>query len=82
MVMEVYKKILSYKIKSLREVKGIKQETIAQELGVSQGTYNNWETGRRTPELETIIKIADYYEVELDYLFGRDIKTTRRIKEQ
>jgi transcriptional regulator with XRE-family HTH domain len=78
----MYEDILKHKIKELREAKDQKQQAIAEELGVSQGTYNNWETGKRVPELKTILKIADFYEVTLDYLFGRDVETIKKIKEK
>lgn len=42
----MYEDILKHKIKELREAKDQKQQAIAEELGVSQGTYNNWETGK------------------------------------
>lgn len=77
----MYTEILKHRIRELREIKGFKQEDVAHTFDVSQGTYNNWETGRRTPELKTILRIADFYDVELDYLFGRNVATARRIKE-
>lgn len=80
--MMMYQDILKHKIKELREAKSYKQEAIATEMGVSQGTYNNWETGKRIPALQTILKLADYYEVELDYLFGRDINTIKKVKQK
>lgn len=64
----------------MRLLKGYTQENIAKDLNVSQGTYNNWETGRRIPELQTILKIADYYNIELDYLFGRDVEMNEKLK--
>lgn len=77
----MYSDILKLRLKELRTLKGLKQQEVAYYCGVSQGTYNNWETGRRTPEIETIIKLADFYTVDLDYLFGRDTQTLRRLKE-
>ncbi len=78
----MYKDILKHRIREMRIIKGLRQEDIAAELGVSQGTYNNWETGRRTPELETILKIADFYDVKLDYIFGRDTEEYKKLKER
>lgn len=78
--MFMYTDVLKHKIREMRELKGLTQETIAHELKVSQGTYNNWETGRRIPELSTILKIADLYEIELDYLFGRDVEKAKKLK--
>lgn len=76
----MYSDILKHKLKEMRELKGYTQESIAKELKVSQGTYSSWETGRKTPEIKTLLRIADYYEIELDYLFGRDLEMNRKIK--
>ena len=76
----MYTEILKHRLREMRLLKGYTQENIAKDLNVSQGTYNNWETGRRIPELQTILKIADYYNIELDYLFGRDVEMNEKLK--
>ena len=78
----MYSEILKHRVKELRQIKGYKQYYIAEILGVSQGTYNNWETGKRIPSLDTIIKIADIYDIELDYLFGRNVEANKKLKEK
>lgn len=60
------------RIKSLRKRKGMSQVQLAEALGVSAGTVGFWETGARMPSAETQEAIADYFNVSLDYLFGRD----------
>lgn len=60
------------KIRELRNAKGIKQEELSKLLGVSQGNLSNWENGVYEPDIPTLIKIADYFEVSLDCLIGRE----------
>ncbi len=59
------------KIKSLRENSGLEAQKLASELSVGKSTLSNWENDRRTPDTDTLIKIANYFEVSVDYLLGR-----------
>lgn len=62
-------------IKKLRTEKHITQETLASELGMSKSTVAMWETGDRTPSPEVYEELADFFNVDMDYLYGRtDIK--------
>jgi transcriptional regulator with XRE-family HTH domain len=47
------------------------QEDVANKIGVARSTYANWESGKREPDLETAEKLADLFEVSIDYLMGR-----------
>lgn len=58
------------RIAELRKRAGEKQEELAQILGCNRGSLANYETGKRTPDIETIIKIAKHYNTTTDYLFG------------
>jgi transcriptional regulator with XRE-family HTH domain len=58
------------RFKDLREEKGISQEKLADELGVSHGIISFWETGKREPKLSNLILIAEYFGVSIDYLAG------------
>ena len=58
------------RLKKLREQERLSQESLALKLNVSQSTISAYETGERTPDLETFIKIADLFNVSLDYLCG------------
>jgi transcriptional regulator with XRE-family HTH domain len=64
-------KMIGERLKLLREEKGLKQLDIAQMLGVSRTTYTQYETGKSEPDLTTVAKLADYFNVSLDYLLGR-----------
>ncbi|MGN1014112.1 MAG: helix-turn-helix domain-containing protein [Butyricicoccus sp.] len=55
----------------LRELRGNRTQTqMAELLGVKPNNYNGWENGKE-PNVETLIRIADYHNVTLDYLMGR-----------
>lgn len=52
-----------------------KQETTANRLNVEQGTVSKWKTGRQIPNPETLVMIADMYDVSLDWILGlSDVK--------
>ena len=55
----------------LRTARDLSQKALATEIGISWRTYQNYELGLREPSLSTLIALADYYEVSLDYLTGR-----------
>jgi transcriptional regulator with XRE-family HTH domain len=63
--------ILSDRIKKLRNSKGITQKQISEYLGVQCATYQRFEYGNRRPSLDTLILIADFFQVSIDYLVGR-----------
>lgn len=63
--------VFSTQLQQLRKEKGIKQETLAQYLGVSAQAVSKWENGSY-PEGDLLPKIADYFGVSIDYLYGRE----------
>lgn len=58
-------------IRAIREDSDIKQKEIAAYLNVSQNTYSQYETGTISLTAEVLIKLADYYDVSIDYLLDR-----------
>lgn len=54
-----------HKLKELRLEKKITQEKLAQELNVSRKTISSWETGRNTPDFQTIQKLCAFYEISM-----------------
>ena len=58
------------KIKDLREDNDLKQKDIAKYLNCSQQAYSNYELGIRVIPPEIIIKLAEYYKTNTDYLLG------------
>ena len=66
-----YSKIFGSRIKSIREGKQCTQAEMAEELNCSQQTINVWENGKHTPKISTLVKVADTYNVTIDWLLGR-----------
>lgn len=62
---------LGKRIKLLREEKGIRQEDIGKLFCVSKSAVSQWENDIRTPDMNIVIKLADYFNVSTDYLLGR-----------
>lgn len=63
------------RLKELREQQRLNQEGLAMKLNVSQSTISAYEVGERVPDLETLIAIANFFHVSLDYLAGlSDVK--------
>ena len=56
------------KLKKLREERGLLQKEIAIDLGVSRECYTHYENGNRTPDYQTLKKIAVFFNVSIDYL--------------
>lgn len=65
---------LAENIKYLRKKKGLNQNELADELGSKRSTVGNWENKERTPDLDSIIKIAELFEVSLDELVLHKLK--------
>lgn len=59
------------RIRDLRENRDLKQQDLADYLNCSQVCYSRYENGQRDIPLETISKIADFYNVSVDYLLNR-----------
>lgn len=68
---EDIKNVLASRIKQLRLDNEIPQVIVACELGIARSTYAGYEIGKNEPDIYTLVKIADYYKVSLDYLVGR-----------
>ena len=62
------------RLRDMREDADLKQSTVAQYLGIQQTGYSRYERGARTIPLEHLIRLADFYDVSLDFLTGRTQK--------
>ncbi|MFQ8923164.1 MAG: helix-turn-helix domain-containing protein [Clostridium paraputrificum] len=58
-------------LKILRNENSFRQEDVAAKINVSRQTYSYWETGERVPDINSLMLLADLYNVSLDYLVGR-----------
>lgn len=61
-------------IRNLREDNDKKQQELADFLNVKQTTYSKYELGKINIPIEVFIKLADYYDVSIDYIVGRTPK--------
>ncbi|WP_025715877.1 helix-turn-helix domain-containing protein [Paenibacillus sp. 1-18] len=64
------------RIAELREHKGLKQEELAQSLGITRAALSHYEKNRRKPDFEILNKLADIFGVTIDYLVGRTSQPT------
>ena len=62
---------LGEKLKELRLNYGYTQKQLSEKLSISRVNYTRYENGKVRPDYETLIKIADFYDVTLDELFER-----------
>ncbi|MCL2461370.1 MAG: helix-turn-helix domain-containing protein [Defluviitaleaceae bacterium] len=63
--------MLSERLKECRKNKGVTQKTVAEFLGINATSYQKYELSLREPNIDTLIKLADYFDVSTDYLLGR-----------
>lgn len=66
--------MIYYNIRNLREDSDKTQQELASYLNVKQTTYSKYELGKINIPIEVFIKLADYYDVSVDYLLGRTSK--------
>ena len=65
-------------IAALRKQRGVKQEELARAIGISTQAVSKWENGG-TPDVYLLPKIADFFEVSVDCLFGREAAESRDV---
>ena len=63
-------------LKILRKSNNLTQDMLAKKLGLSRSAIGMYEKGSRKPDYEILEKIADFFNVDIDYLLGRTLKTT------
>ena len=59
------------RLKALRESVGFSQVKMAEAIGSTQSSINRYENGQSTPPVELFRRYADYFDVSMDYIFGR-----------
>ena len=62
--------IFSERLKMLRREKNISAEDLAQELHINKSTISRYENGKTEPYLPIVLKIAQYFDVSLDWISG------------
>ena len=67
------------RLKELRKERGISQLKLAMELNTNQNTISRYETGEREPGINELIRLADYFNVSVDYLLERtDVRNYKK----
>ena len=61
-------------LKKIRKSKKVSQKVVAQQLGYGYTAVANYESGRNEPSIDDLIKIADFFQVSMDVLVGREYK--------
>lgn len=64
---------VSKKIKELIDKDNISYTHLAKATGITVSNISDWLNGRSSPKLEAVTKIADYFNISVDYFLGRDI---------
>jgi len=59
------------RLKEIRSQHGYTQKNVADKLGISERAYQHYELSTRKPDFDGLIKIAEVYNVSIDYLVGR-----------
>ncbi len=59
------------RLKELRRARNMTQLRLAMELNTNQNTISRYESGEREPSIADLIRLADYFNVSVDYLIGR-----------
>ena len=62
------------RLKQLRKARGLTQLAVQMKTGIEQALLSKFENGERVPPTETLVKLADFYEVSVDYLLCRTDK--------
>ena len=62
-------------LRVLRKKCGITMKELGATIGVAESTISQYETGKRQPDYETLLKLGEYFGVTIDYLLGKETKT-------
>ena len=62
---------LGRKLNELRKAYNLTQAEFSKKIGISRVNYTRYETNKSRPDYETLLKIADFYDISLDELFDR-----------
>lgn len=77
---EAYRIMIADKIKNARTIKKLTQEQVAEDLNVSRQTISNWENGKSLPDIVSIIRMSELYDLSLDELLKGDATLLNKIE--
>lgn len=63
--------MFSLRLKEIRKSNNVTQKQLAMEINIAERSYQQLEYGKVKPSYDTIIALADYFDVSIDYLVGR-----------
>lgn len=63
--------IMKNRLKTLRKSRGYTQVSLQMQTGIEQALLSKFENGERVPPTETLIRLADFYNVSIDYILCR-----------
>lgn len=66
-----------FRLKELREQKKLTQSQVGDYIGARKSAISLWESGKRQPDKDTLIRLATFFDVSVDYLLGRDEAPTQ-----
>lgn len=69
-------------IKNARQKNNISQESLAEQLGISRQTISSWETGKSYPDIVSVIKMSDIFNISLDKMLKEDKKLINNMQEK
>lgn len=76
------KKEIGDRLRLARERKNLRQNRVAQQLGIHNSTLAKYESGGREPDAESLIKLAELYEVSVTWILGEEINTNDQAKNE
>ncbi len=63
--------IVAERIRELMRTENLNQVSLAAKIGVKQNTVSAWLLGKKEPSIASLWKLADHFEVDIDYIVGR-----------
>ncbi len=63
---------MNFRLRELRTARHLSQLKLAMDLNMNQNSISRYERGEREADYETLIKLAEYFGVSVDYLLGKD----------
>ncbi|MGN0568430.1 MAG: helix-turn-helix domain-containing protein [Acutalibacteraceae bacterium] len=69
------------RIRELREDRDLRQADVSSATGIDQRTLSNYETGKTNPDSFALIKLADFFDVSIDYLIGRNTDNISKLSD-
>lgn len=63
--------LMQNNLRKLRKEKGLSQIAVQMQTGIEQALISKYENGERVPPTETLMQLADFYGVSMDYIMGR-----------